>query len=86
MSSAVPLLWTKFGEEVHLERFREPRGCAEREVDVLVQHFRNIRTRDLHALGKLGLRHPELLHAAEDAAKERGADMVNSGQGVYLAM
>ena len=85
MSSAVPLLRAEFGEEVHLERFREPRGCAEGEVDVLVQHFRNIRTRHLHALGKLGLRHAQLLHAAEYAAEERGANMVNCVQ-VNLTM
>lgn len=82
--SAFPL--TQVGEEIHLEGIGQFRSGPERKVDVLVQHFRNIWTRDLHALGKLGLRHPELLHAEENAAKERGADMVNCGHGVYLTM
>ena len=75
------LLRTKFGEKIHLERVRELRRRTEGEVHVLAQHFRDVRTRDLHALGKLRLRNAQLLHATEDAAEEGGGDMVNCGQG-----
>ena len=81
MSRAIPLLRAEFGKEVHLEGVREPRSSAEGEVHVLAQHFRDVRTRDLHALGKLRLRNAQLLHAAEDAAEERGGNMVDCVQG-----
>ena len=81
MSRAIPLLQAEFGKEVHLERIRESRCCAEGEVHVLAQHFRDVRTRDLHALGKLRLRNAQLLHAAEDAAEKRGGNMVDCVQG-----
>ena len=35
----------------------------------------------MHALGELGLRDAELLHATENAAQERRADMVKCIQG-----
>ena len=41
----------------------------------------DVRARDVHAFGELRLRDTKLLHAAENAAEERRADMVNCGQG-----
>ena len=58
----------EFGGEVHLESAGELGRSAEGEVDVLVQHLRDVRTRDLHALREVGLGEPELLHAQENLA------------------
>ena len=55
-------LRTEFGEEVHLEGVGELRRRAEGEIDVLMQHLRDVRTRHLHAPRKFCLRHAKLLH------------------------
>ena len=73
-------LGTEVGEEVHLERAGELRRRAEGEVDVLAEHLRDVRTGDTHALGEVGLGDAELLHAQEDLAQERRADVVDRGQ------
>ena len=69
------------GEEVHLEGVGQFRSGAEGEVDVAGEDLGDVRARDVHAAGELGLADAELLHAAEDAAEERGGDMVDCGQG-----
>ena len=74
------LLRTELGEEVHLQGAGELRRRAEGYVDVLVKHLRDVRTRHLHALRKLRLRHPQLLHPEKDSAEERGTDFINRGQ------
>ena len=71
---------TELGEEVHLQCGGQFRRRAEGYVDVLVQYLRDVRTRHLHALSKLRLRHAELLHPEQNAAEERGTDSVNRGQ------
>ena len=79
-------LLAQIGEEVHLEGIGQFRRGAEGEVDVAGEDLGYVRTRDVHAPGELGLADAQLLHAAEDAAEERRADMVNCGQGIYLTM
>ena len=74
------LLRTELREEVHLQCGGQFRRCAEGYVDVLVKHLRDVRTRHLHPLRKLRLRHAQLLHPEKDAAEERGTDSVNRGQ------
>ena len=74
------LLRTELREEVHLQGAGQFRRRAEGYVDVLVQHLGDVRTRHLHALRKLRLRHAELLHPAQNAAKERGTDFIYRGQ------
>ena len=69
------------GEEVHPEGIGKLRRGAEREVDVAGEDLGYVRTRDVHAAGEFRLRDAQLLHAAEDAAEERRADMINCGQG-----
>ena len=71
---------TELGEEVHLEGVGELRRSSEGNVDVLMKHLRDVRTRHLHALRKLRLRHPKLLHPMKDAAEERGTDFIYCGQ------
>ena len=71
----------KFREEVHLERVGELRRRAEREVHVLVQHLRDVRSRDLHPLRQFRLRYAQLLHPPEYPPQKRRADMVNCGHG-----
>ena len=73
--ASLPL--AEVGEEVHLEGVGEFRSGAEGEVDVAGEDLGYVRTRDVHAPGELGLADAELLHAAEDAAEERGGDMVD---------
>ena len=75
------LPWTKFREEVHLERVGELRRRAERKVHILPQHLRDVRPRHLHPPRQLRLRHPQLLHPPEYPPQKRRADMVNCGQG-----
>ena len=65
-------------EEVHLQRLGQFRRRAERKVHVLAKDLGDVGLGDLHALGKLGLVHAQLLHPAEDAAEERRSDMVKS--------
>ena len=67
----------EFGGEVHLESAGEFGRSAEGEVDVLVQHLRDVRTRDLHALREVGLGDAQLLHAEEDLPQECRAYMVD---------
>ena len=69
------------GEEVHLEGVGQFRRGAEGEVDVAGEDLGDVRARDVHAAGELRLRNAQLLHAAEDAAEERGGYMVDCGQG-----
>ena len=66
----------EFGGEVHLERAGELGRGAEGEVDVLVQHLRDVRARDLHALSEVGLGDAKLLHAEKNLPQEGRADMV----------
>ena len=70
------LLRTELGEEVHLQGAGELRRRAEGYVDVLMEHLRDVRTRHLHALSKLRLRHPKLLHPEQNAAEERRTDFI----------
>ncbi len=70
-------LRTQFGEEVHLECVRKFRRRAERKIDVLVQHFRDVRTRDFHALREVRLRYAKLLHSEKDAPEKCGAYAVD---------
>ena len=65
------------GEEVHLEGVGQLRCSAEGEVDIAGEDLGDVRARDVHAAGELGLADAELLHAAEDAAEEGGAYMVD---------
>ena len=71
----VTLLRTELLEEVHLQGSGELRRRSEGYVDVLVKHLRDVRTRHLHALRKLSLRHSQLLHPQQNAAEE-GTDQV----------
>ena len=70
------LLRTELGEEVHLQGAGELRRRSEGYVDVLMEHLRDVRTRHLHALRKLRLRHPQLLHPEQNAAEERRTDFI----------
>ena len=74
------LLLAEVGEEVHLEGVGQFRSGAEGEVDVAGENLGDVRARDVHAAGELGLADAKLLHAAEDAAEKRGAYMVDCGQ------
>ena len=67
---------TQIGKEVHLEGVGELRRRSEGNVDVLMEHLRDVRTRHFHALRKLRLRHPQLLHPEQNAAEERGTDFI----------
>ena len=71
---------TELGEEVHLQGAGELRRRAEGYVDVLVKHLRDVWTRHLHALRKLRLRHPQILHPKKNAAEERRTDFIYCGQ------
>ena len=63
-------LFFQFREEVQLKRLGEFRRSTEGEVDVRAQHFRDVRTRDVHALRESRLIKPELLHPAKDLPKK----------------
>ena len=63
-----------------MQRPRELRRSAEREIDVLTQHLGDVRARDLHALRELGLGDAKLLHAKKDLAQESRANMINCFQ------
>ena len=65
------------GEEVHLKGVGQLRSGAEGEVDIAGEDLGDVRARDVHAAGELGLADAQLLHAAKDAAEERGAYPVN---------
>ena len=70
--------------EVHLERAGELGRSAEGEVDILAKNLGDVGARDLHALGEVGLRNAQLLHAQENLAQECRADVVDCshrGQG-----
>ena len=67
----------EFGGEVHLESAGELGRSAEGEVDVLAQHLGDVGARDLHPLGKVGLRDAKLLHAQENLPQERRADVID---------
>ena len=67
---------TQLGEEVHLERVREFRRRAEGEVDVPAQDLCDVRTRHLHPLRQLRLRHAQFLHPPQDAPEERRSDSI----------
>ena len=64
------LLRSQIGKEVHLQGAGELRRRAEGYVDVLVKHLRDVRTRHLHALRKLRLRHSQLLHPQKNSPKK----------------
>ena len=81
MSRAIPLLRAKFGKEIHLEGVGEFRGRAEGEVDVAGEDLGDVRARDVHAAGELGLADAELLHAAENLPQKCRTDMVDCVQG-----
>ena len=70
----------EFGGEVHLESAGELGRSAEGEVDVLAENLGDVGARDLHALGEVGLRDAQLLHAQENLPQERRAYMVDSFQ------
>ena len=74
----LPLLQT--GNEVHFKSTGQFRRRSEGEVHVLPKDLGDVGLGDLHALGKLGLVHAQLLHPAENAAQERRCDMVKSLQ------
>ena len=42
-----------------------------------MEYPRDVRTRHLHPLSKLRLRHSQLLHPEQNAAEERGTDFIN---------
>ena len=67
----------QIGDEVHLEGVRQFRRGPEREVDVAGEDLGYVRSRDVHAPGELGLRHPKLLHPPQYPTKEGRADMVD---------
>ena len=69
----------ELGEEVHLQRIRQLCRGPEREVDVAREDLGYIRARHLHALRELCLRHPQLLHPEQNAAKERRTNFINRG-------
>ena len=69
-------LRAQIGVEVHRQGAGELRRRSEGYVDVLVKHLRDIRTRHLHALRKLRLRHPKLLQPEQNAAEERRTDFI----------
>ena len=71
---------TQIGKEVHLQCGGQLRRRSEGNVDVLVKHLGDVRTRHLHALRKLRLRHPQLLHPEQNAAKERRTNFIYCGQ------
>ena len=71
-------LRAEVGEEVHLEGAGELRRRAEGEIDVLMEHLRDVWARDLHALRQLRLRHAQLLHSKEYAPEKCGAYAINS--------
>ena len=73
-------LRTQVRREVHLECVRKLGRRAEGEVHVLMEYFRDVRTRDVHPLREVRLRHAQLLHPEKNATKERRANMVNSLQ------
>ena len=75
----------EFREEVHAEGVGELGRSAEGYVDVAMEDLGDVRARDVHAAGELGLADAELLHAAEDAAEKYRADMVDCVQ-VNLTM
>ena len=62
---------TQFREEVHPKRVRQLRRRAEREVHVLVQHLRDVRSRHFHPLRQFRLRHPQLLHPQQYPPQKR---------------
>ena len=70
-------LRTEIREEVHPQGICELRRRAEREVDILPQHFRDVRPRHVQPRRKLRLRHPELLHPPEYPPQKRRSNMVN---------
>jgi len=74
------ILLAEVGEEVHLEGVGQFCSGAEGEVDVAGEDLGDVRARDVHAAGELGLADAELLHTAKDAAEKRGANMVDCGQ------
>ena len=74
------LLRTQIGEEVHLQGAGELRRRAEGNVDVLMEHLGDVRTRHLHPLRKLRLRHAELLHPEQNAAEERRTNFIYCGR------
>ena len=62
---------TQFREEVHPKRVRQLRRRAEREVHVLVQQLRYVRTRHLHPPRQFRLRDAQLLHPQQYPPQER---------------
>ena len=71
---------TQIGKEVHLQCGGQLRRRSEGNVDVLVKHLGDVRTRHLHALSKLRLRHPQLLHPEKDSTEERRTNFIYCGQ------
>ena len=49
----------------------------EREVDVAREDLGDIRARDVHAPGELGLRHPKLLHPPQYPPQKRRPNFIN---------
>jgi len=70
------------GEEVHFQCICQLCRGFEREVDVVGEDLGDVRARDIHAPGELGLGDAQLLHAQEYLAEKRGADVVDGFQGV----
>ena len=62
-----------------MQRAGEFGRSAEGEVDVLAQHLGDVRARDLHTLGEVGLGEPQLLHAQENLPQECRADVIDGG-------
>ena len=59
------------GEEVHLERVRELGRRPEGYVDVTREHFRDVRTRNLHPLRERRLRKALGLHPKNQLPQKR---------------
>ena len=79
-ASEAEVLRAQIGEEVHLQRIRQLCRGPEREVDVAREDLCYIRARHLHAPRELCLRHPQLLHPEQNAAKERRTNFIYCGQ------
>ena len=75
-------LFPQLGEEVHFEGAGELRRRAEGDVDVALQHLRDVRARDVHPLRERGLIQPQLLHPLQHLPEEERADSIDAAHSV----